>query len=211
MLKWNKDIMSDQEEIKNFQKEQNVRLRISLLLFFIFLLFTILAVKLWDIQVIRTDEYKNRAQQQTIRKIRIPPVRGCIRASGGEALALNRTSWNVFLYPAEMGRSGFRKKVQMVIAAADSVAACIGRENTLDREKIERHLHQTPGLPIELFRDLNERELTLLWEMMPHIQGLEISEMPVRMYPFDTLAVHILGHTRKSGHYRRGGDRSVAG
>lgn len=198
MLKWNKDIMSDQEEIKNFQKEQNVRLRISLLLFFIFLLFTILAVKLWDIQVIRTDEYKNRAQQQTIRKIRIPPVRGCIRASGGEALALNRTSWNVFLYPAEMGRSGFRKKVQMVIAAADSVAACIGRENTLDREKIERHLHQTPGLPIELFRDLNERELTLLWEMMPHIQGLEISEMPVRMYPFDTLAVHILGHTRKS-------------
>ena len=83
--------MSDQEEIKNFQKEQNVRLRISLLLFFIFLLFTILAVKLWDIQVIRTDEYKNRAQQQTIRKIRIPPVRGCIRAYTLSPTSLRKT------------------------------------------------------------------------------------------------------------------------
>lgn len=190
--------MSDQEEIKRFQEEQSVRLRICLLLFFIFLLFTLLAVQLWDVQVIRTDEYKNKAQQQTVRKIRVPPVRGSIRASDGTPLAENRTSWNVFLYPAEMGRAGFKKKVEMVISTADAVAACIGRENDLDREDIMRHLRQTPGLPIELFRDLNEQELTLLWEMMPHIQGLEISEVPIRHYPFDILAVHLLGYTRKA-------------
>lgn len=190
--------MSDQEEIQKIQEEQSVRLRICLLLFFIFLLFSILAVQLWDIQVIRTDEYKNKAQQQTVRKIRVPPIRGSIRASGGEALALNRTSWNVFLYPAEMGRAGFKKKVEMVLSTTNSVALCIGRENDLEREKVEKHLRQSPGLPIEIFQDLNEQELTLLWEMMPHIQGLEISEVPVRLYPFDTLAVHLLGYTRKS-------------
>lgn len=189
--------MSDQEEIQKFQEEQSVQLRICLLLFFIFLLFTILAVQLWDIQVIRTDEYKNKAQQQTIRKIRIPPIRGCIRAAGGEALAENRTSWNVFLYPAEMG-AGIAKKAEKIYSIANTVAGYIGRPNHFDKEKIMRHLNLSPVLPIELLRDLNEQELTLLWEMMPHIQGLEISEVPVRSYPFDSLAVHILGNTRKS-------------
>lgn len=190
--------MSDQDDIQKFQDEQSVWLRICLLLFFIFLLFTILAVQLWEIQVIRTEEYKQKAQSQTIRKIRVPPVRGRILAAGGEALADNRTSWNVFLYPAEMERAGFKKKVEMVYSASDTISACIGRQNPLDREKIMRHLRQSPGLPIELFQDLNDQELTLLWEMMPHIQGMEISEVPIRHYPFGVLAVHLLGYTRKS-------------
>ena len=78
------------------------RLRIGVLIFVVCLLYTILAIQLWTMQVLRRDEYQDRSRMQSARTIRIPTIRGRILARNGEPLADNRVSYDVKLHLAEL-------------------------------------------------------------------------------------------------------------
>jgi len=188
--------MTDRSRVRELFTQDQVR--IGLMIFVAFIIFSILGIQLWNIQVIHRSDYEDRARKQSVRKIRIPPMRGRILTSDKIAIASNRASWDVLLHPSEMRRAKRSQMVKHILAESERAARCVGRENPLTEKKINEHLFNSPGIPITLFRDLSAGELARLSELMPRVEGLEIARLPVRDYPFGTLAMHILGYTRKS-------------
>ena len=184
-------------EEKQEQRELNFNLRVCVMMFVVFIIFSILCLQLWNTQVLNWRRYEDKAQQQSVRRIRIPPVRGNIYSADGKKLAANRSSWDVHLHLSEMRQKNRRTTVDHILAESERVAQSIGREHRLTSEQVEQHLNNYPAISMPLFRDLSPEELLQLWELSPHIDGLEIVQTPVRVYPYDSLAIHLIGYTRQ--------------
>lgn len=184
-------------EEKQELRELTFNLRVCVMMFVIFIIFSILCLQLWNTQVLNWRQYEDKAQEQSVRRIRIPPVRGNIFSSDGKKLAANRASWDVHLHLSEMRQKNRRSTVAHILAESERVAQSIGRENTLTAKQVEQHMNHYPAIPMPLFRDLSPEELLQLWELSPRINGLEITQTPVRVYPYDSLAIHLIGYTRQ--------------
>ena len=181
----------------NLELLTSLRVRIGILLSLAFILFSIIAIRLWEMQVMRGAQYREKAQKQSIRTIRVPAVRGRILARDGTPLAVNRVAYEVLLHPAELRARNIRDTVENILAAGAEASRRLGRENPLTAEKVMRHLNYYPGIPLDLFRDLNQKESVGLREMLPRIRGMEIAAFPVREYPFGALAAHLLGYATR--------------
>ncbi len=190
--------MSDTEQNRN-SSEQNdqIQIRVCCMIFLAFILFSVLGLQLWNIQVQHWQDYEDQAQKQSVRKLRIAPLRGKILTSDGTPIATNRVSWDVQFHPSEMRRPGRKKMIAHILAEAQRAADCIGRENPLTEKIIQSHLYRTPAAPLILFQDLAQHELLPLRELVPCIEGMEIAQTPVRNYPYGSFAIHLLGYTRQ--------------
>ncbi len=174
------------------------RVRIGIILFLICLFYCIIIIQLWNMQIIRNEEYQDRTRRQSLRTIRIPPIRGRILARDGEPLATNRVSYNAKLHLAELRAKTIKATVKRIQAAISEAAARTGREHNFTETKIRQHMNYYTGIPMELFRDLTPKELAALLEIQPAIEGLEITAEPVRTYPQGVMAAHLLGYVGAS-------------
>lgn len=177
--------------------DASVQIRICVMIFLAFVIFSILGIQLWNTQVRHRRDYEEKALRQSVRRIRIPPLRGRILAADGTPLAVNRASYNVQLHLAEMSMPRQDAMLRHILAEADRAADRIGRKNPLTEEKIRRHLNLYPGIPMPLFSDLAPAELARLWELAPAVTGLEIVPGSIRDYPSGPMAAHLIGYVGK--------------
>jgi len=109
-------------------------------------------------------------------------------------IAENRVSYNVQFHLEDM-RSPKSKETNMkIMANAELAAQCIGRENPLTAEDVNRYKNTRPGIPMTVFRDLNPVELGKIHELCPGIKGLEVTAEPVRDYPQGNIASQLIGY-----------------
>ena len=169
-------------------------IRVGMLALIGFLLFSVLVIRLWNMQVIRSSEYEYKDRKQSARRIRIPAMRGEIFGRDGTAIVRNRPSFNVLFHPGEMTTERSRDQAKFIMDKADQVAAVLGRYNPLTLENVRRHLNYQPGLPLTAFKDLSDEERGRLDELFPPIRGLEVTAEPMREYPFGSLAAQLIGY-----------------
>ena len=169
-------------------------IRVGILALAAFLLFSVLVIRLWNMQVIRSSEYEYKDRKQSARRIRIPAMRGEIFGRDGTAIVRNRPSFNVLFHPGEMTTERSRDQAKYIMDKADQVAAVLGRYNPLTLENVRRHLNYQPGLPLTAFKDLSDEERGRLDELFPPVRGLEVTAEPMREYPFGSLAAQLIGY-----------------
>ena len=169
-------------------------IRVGLLVLIAFLMFSVLVIRLWIMQMVRSSEYEYKDRKQSARRIRIPAMRGEILARDGTAIVRNRPSFNVLFHPGEMTTERSRDQAKFIMDNADQVANVLGRENPLTLENVRRHLNYQPGLPLTAFKDLTEEERGRLDELFPPVRGLEVTAEPMREYPFGSLAAQLIGY-----------------
>ena len=169
-------------------------IRVGLLALVAFLLFSVLVIRLWNMQVIRSADYKYKDRKQSARRIRIPAMRGEILGRDGTPIVRNRPSFNVLFHPGEMTTERSRDQAKFIMDKADQVAAVLGRYNPLTLENVRRHLNYQPGLPLTAFKDLTDEERGRLDELFPPVRGLEVTAEPMREYPFGSLAAQLIGY-----------------
>jgi len=169
-------------------------IRVGLLALIAFLLFSVLVIRLWNMQVVHSAEYEYKDRKQSARRIRIPAMRGEILARDGTPIVRNRPSFNVLFHPGEMAIERSRDQAQFIMDKANQVASVLGRTNPLTLENVKHHLNYQPGLPLTAFKDLNDEERGRLDELFPPVRGLEVIAEPMREYPFDSLAAQLIGY-----------------
>ena len=169
-------------------------IRVGILALFAFLLFSVLVIRLWQMQVVRSSDYEYKDRKQSARRIRIPAMRGEILARDGTLIVRNRPSFNVLFHPGEMTTERSRDRAAFIMDQADQVAAVLGRYNPLTIENVRRHLNYQPGLPLTAFKDLSDEERGRLDELFPPVRGLEVTAEPMREYPFGSLAAQLIGY-----------------
>jgi penicillin-binding protein 2 len=177
--------------------DELLRLRLVLLVFLLGQV--VLGVFLWRIQVAQSDRYEIDQARQSIRRVRLPGVRGDVLDRHGEVLADNRPSHGVALYLEELRKPGGWKKtidhVEEVIARLEPI---IGRPAEVGREAIWTHIRRRLPMPLVVWRELSDPELARLAEAGLSIPGVELYTQPVRRYPRRDLAAHVLGYVGRA-------------
>jgi len=155
------------------------------LLFAAVLFFLLVTARLWYLQVIKAEHFKNLAQRNHTRYLPIAAPRGIIYDRNGEILVGNRPSFTV---------SALRQDVidkELLIERIANVLECPPEEI---QQNWKRYEYFPRYLPIPLKTGISRTQVEKLSENSIYLQGMIIETKPVRSYPGANAGAHILGH-----------------
>src|ERR1044071_9609957 len=81
---------------------QNLKVRMAVIHGLVVATLAVLGVRLYFLQVVRGNYYAERAENQRIRRLRIPAPRGAIFDRNGKLLVDSRSTYNILLAAEDM-------------------------------------------------------------------------------------------------------------
>ncbi len=150
------------------------------------LVFAILFLRLWSLQVLSGDEYLTAAQNNQLRLVRVEAPRGPIVDRHRRAIVSNVAGTAVRLWIGDMPEEGRYELVQRLARVLKVPARALARE--VDEG------HSDPLTPITVKTSVGEEQVNYLYEHQAEFPGVEIAQIYLRDYEYNTLAAHILGH-----------------
>ena len=162
----------------------NTKKRIRIMLFIVIIIFVLLLIRLFWIQVIQGKRLSQMAQEQQNLDREISAKRGIIYDRNGEILAMSASSEMITINPNNIPKE---KK--------DLVARKISEVLEIDYEKILKKVNRNSS--IEIIGKKIEKEKSnqiRQWMIENNIdQGINIDEDTKRYYPYSKLASQIIG------------------
>ena len=185
--------------------------------------FCVLLGGLWYVQVFSSKRFADSLEDQAVRSVRIPAVRGKILDRNGQPFAENRPTYNIELYLAELGKhfraeylrlrpAGARltrsereamewtARYPVVSNITTQVGDWLQQPQVIDEKKFQRHYNEVRALPISILQNLTAVQVARFAERPGVFPGLDLEIQPLRVYPHGSLAAHVLGmlHTDNS-------------
>lgn len=150
---------------------------------------------LWQKQVAQGATYQQGLERQSVRRVRLPGIRGRLYDRNGRCLADNRPCYNVALYLEELRQPGrWSNTIARVEAVLDDLSGRLGLPREVTTEDIRNHIRRRLPLPLVAWRDVGEVVLARLAEQGVGLSGVDIALESVREYPFGPAACHVLGY-----------------
>jgi penicillin-binding protein 2 len=157
----------------------------------------VLAAALWRTQVAHGADYRRDLMRQSVRRVRIPAVRGRIYDRHGELLADNRPGYALAIYLEDIrprrGRRG-GTMLERVTETMEEVQARIGLPSQLSEDDIRAHVRRRLPLPLVAWRDIPEAAVARWAEHAADLPGVDLLVEPMRVYPNRELMAHTLGY-----------------
>jgi penicillin-binding protein 2 len=151
-------------------------------------LFAIVFFRLWYLQVLSGDEYRQEANANRVREIKVQAPRGEIVDRNGRTLVENRVGLAVKLAPNEIPRGE---------AAREDLYSRLGEVLELPSEQISRRvdeqLEELPFSGATVEQDVDFGAIAYLLEHQEEYPGVTVERVFLRSYPYEELAAHIFG------------------
>jgi penicillin-binding protein 2 len=160
------------------------------------LAFLVIAGRLYQLQILRGDEYKGRADENFVKELRVPADRGLLVDRNGRILVDERPSYDVTLTPWFCGKG------------CDEVLARLGALLSLTAEELGRardRLHAARGLvrfrPFTVKVDIAREELDVVEanRVPGGLAGVDVIPTPHRSYRYGPWAGHLFGYMNEVG------------
>lgn len=171
--------MAQQDDIQIYTKRRVLYVVLGLM----FLLFI---GRLYQLQMVYSEEYGKKSEENSIRIIPREPVRGYMFDRHGTLVVDNRPSFTITLMPYE-----FDKRYVPYLSSLLSLDAPFLAERLKKGEAYSRFA------PVKLKRDLDFRELSALEENREFLRGVDYQVESKRWYTTPARAAHILGYTKE--------------
>lgn len=163
----------------------------------------VLAVHLKGVQVDAAPDYNYEKSRQSIRRVQTAGGRGRILDRRGRVLADNRRCISIVCNAAAYQKKTWDATTEAVLGAINEIGAVIGRPTHLTERAVRRHVNQSLAIPLVAWRDVTDEELARFSERQRRYPGFSVSESEERIYPFGSLASHLIGYV---GRDRGSGD-----
>ncbi|MGE3619672.1 MAG: penicillin-binding protein 2 [Acidimicrobiia bacterium] len=173
------------------------RLRLAVLGIVVLSLFAALFARLWYLQVMATDEFQVAARTNALRVVPIEAPRGRILDRNGKVLVDNRISIQVTVDRSALGELDRDERAAVLQHLADELSRS-GKPSTV--ETLEERLadqRYSPYAPVPVAADVPESLKIYIDEHGDELHAVAAERVPVRSYPYGSLAAHILGYTGK--------------
>jgi len=161
-----------------------LRKRIYIFYIILTLLMVALVGRLVYIQVFWSDELTELAKAQQNKNIIIPAERGSILDRNGDKLAFSIKTYSVWAQPSE-------------ITKPNETAALIGDVLGIEYDGIIDKILTAKSTFVKVVANLTKSEADLV--RGKGIGGISITEDTKRLYPYNTLAAHIVGIANSDG------------
>ena len=165
--------------------------RILLAGYLIVALFFILAIRLWQLQILQGSEYRKLSEENRLRIIRIAAPRGIIYDRNSIALVKNTPYYTVSLNPQALGRVDIPYLAELLKIDRDYLTEKIN-------EQQKRSLYE----PIRLREGLSAKEIALIEARRSDFPGLAIEVDVSRDYLFGSVGAHLIGYLGKPNEFQ---------
>ena len=173
-------------ELRNSRLEiYHFRLRLAIASGFVLVMFALLFVRFFYLQVVRHEYYSTLAEANRISIVPIVPNRGIIVDRNGVLLAHNYSAYTLEITPS---------KVDDLDALIDDLATVI-EITPRDRRRFRKLIEESKSfesLPIRT--RLSDEEIARFAANRYRFRGVEINARLFRQYPQGALFSHVVGH-----------------
>ncbi len=154
--------------------------------------FAVVFLRLWYLEVLSGDKYLAEAQNNQIREFTVQAPRGEILDRFGEPLVQNRAALQLQLKEEELPQS--REERAALLARVGELA---GFSPHQVRKRIWAQRKEAPGTPVALRQDVPYDTVYYLRENQRRFPGVSVERVYVRRYPQGALGAHLLGYVRE--------------
>jgi len=148
-------------------------------------LFSALAARLYQLQVIEADRYAMLADENRINLRLLPPPRGRILDRDGEVLAVNRQNYRAVIV---------RERAPDLAATLGAFASIVPL-TAAERDRVLRMLaRKRPFVPVIIKENLSWEEVSRIAVNAPDLPGVTIEMGQSRHYPHGIAVAHALGY-----------------
>jgi penicillin-binding protein 2 len=151
-------------------------------------MFSIIFLRLWYLQVLSGDKYLAEAQNNQVREIRVQAPRGEILDRNGRVLVDNRTALALQVERQELpNRKRERKQL------FERLGGLANMSPDAIKKEIRKQTKELPASPVTLRRDVGYPLVYYLQEHQTDFPGVNVQRIFVRNYPRGSLAAHVFG------------------
>ena len=145
-----------------------------------------LGVRLYQLQILEGDEFRTKAEENSVSARLIAPLRGRILDRFGIELASNRRNYRVLIIP------------EQALGGVDAALDTIGRIILLtdrDRARILRDISRNKKfVPSTVAENLTWEEFARVNLHLPYLSGIQPDVGETRDYPYGDELAHVLGY-----------------
>jgi penicillin-binding protein 2 len=167
---------------------QNLRSRLLFIqLLVVAMLGGILGVRLYVLQVVRSDRYTELAENQRRRRLPIPAPRGVIFDRSGKVLVDSRPIYNVILMREDV-------KGKDLATLIDPLAEGLNIDKDLLRERFELVKSMPAFESIQVKQGATQGDIAWVESHNFEFPELRVEQQPQRRYPENGVLAHVLGY-----------------
>jgi penicillin-binding protein 2 len=144
-----------------------------------------LSGRLYQLQILQSDEYKVMSEENRIKLIPVLPARGKILDRFGQVLAENRNYYRIML------DDGIVKKPEDTVREIGKMLSFSEDRINLLLKKLEDD-HLRGATIVDHFLQWND--VAVIEEQQPEMPGVSIDTIKLRHYPYASSTSHILGY-----------------
>jgi penicillin-binding protein 2 len=156
----------------------------------------VLLIRLFSVQIVHGQQYREAAQANQIRLIPVAAPRGLIYDRSGKVVVRSRPSFVVALIPSE---------VKDVDAELATIAGVIGVPVARLKEQLLHHygvnyrnfnevVAYEPYGPVILASDIPVAKVSRLSELLSDLPGVDLEVQAIRDYPYKTIGSELFGY-----------------
>ncbi|MFA5388908.1 MAG: penicillin-binding protein 2 [Candidatus Omnitrophota bacterium] len=164
-------------------------MRIKILRLFFTILFVIVGICLYYLQIIRGPFYDNLSSRNSIRLLNIAAPRGDIYDRAGKLIVTSALSFGVFIVPQE---------AEDIDAEMEKLAAILGVSKSLLERNYKRN-RTASFAPCELIRGISKKAAILIEESRFEMPGILVKEVSLRDYRYEGAFSHVTGYIGEIG------------
>jgi penicillin-binding protein 2 len=179
----------DRNPFRDYTAESALFVRRALVAFTgILLLSGVLAFNLYNLQIVRFQDYQTRSNDNRIKLVPIAPSRGIIYDRNGTPLALNRTIYQLELVP---------EKVDNLAAILDGLKPIVDLtpEDIENFQKERKRSRRFTSIPVKTA--LTEVQVARFAVNQFNFPGVEVKGYQRRYYPYGSALTHVIGYVSK--------------
>jgi penicillin-binding protein 2 len=181
--------MKLQNSFRDYTAESSLFVRRALVAFLGILLLTgVLIANLYNVQIVRFDDYQTRSNENRIKLVPIPPSRGIIYDRNGTPLALNRTIYQLEMMPEKVDN------VQQTLDALRDVVD-LTDDDIAGFKKERARSHRFTSIPVKV--NLSEVQVARFAVNQYRFPGVEVKGYKRRYYPYNSALTHVIGYVSK--------------
>ena len=152
-------------------------------------IFSVVFLRLWYLQVLSGDEYRELANDNRVREVRVPAPRGDILDRDGKVLVTNRTQLGLQVVPDDLPKAGADRK--QVLRGLSAVTGMTPQRIESEIEEVRRI---SPTSPVILKRGLGAGKVFFLRENQNRFPGVTVERVFTRDYRQGTIGAHLFGN-----------------
>jgi len=159
--------------------------RIFGVIFCVAVCFSVLAVRLFYLQVIHGEQYRRLSENNSIRLQRIEPFRGIIYDRNGTMLVDNRPAFDITVIP---------KDAEPLEGTIAKLAFYLEEPEQTLLERLQENRGPRSFEPVVLKPDVDRNVLAAVEVHRYDLPGVEVQVKPTRNYVYNPIASHLLGY-----------------